>query len=140
MYTHIAISSKDKKNITGHAGKCNHFFVFKVDKNANIIRENLTLEKGNLLHDALHGTNDDHPLFKMDIILTQSVGQSAIDKLESKDIKAYIIRETDPDIAIHKLIKGTLEAMAPAAHQHHHDHGHDHHHGHAGCTCGKHSH
>lgn len=138
MYTHIAISSKDEKNITGHAGKCEHFFVFKVDEKANIIKENLRLEKGNLLHDALHGANDDHPLFEMDIILTQSVGQSAITKLEAKDVKAHIILETDPDIAIHKLIKGTLEAVAPASH--HHDHEHAHEHGHAGCTCGKHKH
>lgn len=138
MYTNIAISAKDQKTITGHAGRCDHFFVFKVDENANIIKENLHLEKGNLLHDALHGANDDHPLFDMDIILTQSLGQEAIKKLAAKNIKAHIILETDPDIAIHKLIKGTLQAVAPG--EHHHDHDHEHHHGHAGCTCGKHNH
>jgi hypothetical protein len=54
-------------------------------------------------------------------------------------VACYKIEETDPDTAIDKLIKGTLEAVAPVSHEksgcncncgggHGHNHGQHHHH------------
>ena len=40
-------------------------------------------------------------------------GNGAIDKLAKYGIACYKIEESDPDIAINKLINGTLEAMSP---------------------------
>lgn len=139
MHTKIAISSQNKKTITGHAGNCNHFFIYTVDTEGNYEKESLKLEKGNTLHDSFQGTAGHNPIFDMDIFLTQSIGKSAIQKLEEKKVRTYIIEESNPETAINKLIEGTLKAFSNEG-QHHHDHehghGHDHGHGHAGCNCG----
>ncbi len=137
MHTIVAVSSQNKKTITGHAGKCHHFYLYNIDEAGHFTKESLTLEKGNSLHDVLHATVKNHPIFDVDILLTQSIGPGAIQKLAAKKVLAYNILETDPDTAIQKLIEGKLQAVANTAHHHHHDH--DHHHGGEGCAnCGAH--
>lgn len=135
MSTTIAISIQKNNTISGHAGKCRRFTVYTVDTEGNYTHELLELNKGEALHDALHGDVQTNAIFDMDILLTQSLGQAAIEKLAIKDVRAYVIKEEDPETAIKKLIDGTLQAHAGAEHQHQgHDHGHNH--GHAGCNCG----
>lgn len=137
MHTTVAISSQNKKTITGHAGKCYHFYIYTIDEDGQYTKESLTLEKGNSLHDVLHATMQSHPIFDVDILLTQSIGPGAIQKLAAKKVSAHNILETDPDTAIQKLIEGTLQAVANVEHHHHHEH--NHHHGEEGCSnCGGH--
>ncbi len=136
MHTKIAISSQDKKTITGHAGKCRNFVIYTVDTEGNYTTKPLNLEKGEALHDSFQGTSQSNPIFDMDIFLTQSIGQGAIEKLATKNVRTYIIEETDPETAINKLIEGTLKAFSNVGHHHDHEHGHDHGQGHAGCNCG----
>jgi predicted Fe-Mo cluster-binding NifX family protein len=138
MLTKIAISSQNKRTITGHAGKCHHFYIYTIDENGNFEKESLTLEKGNALHDSFHGDgNPKNPIFEMDIFLTESIGQGAIQKLTGYGVRTHIIKETDPDTAIKKLIEGTLQAYASTPHEHNHNH--DHQHGEGGCkNCGGH--
>ncbi len=136
MSTKIAVSSQNKKTISGHAGKCRHFFVYTVDEQGNYEKESLQLEKDKTLHVSFQESATDNAIFDMDIFLTQSLGQSAIQKLAAKDVKAYIIQEEDPDTAIKKLIEGTLKAYSNVDHHHEHSHDHGHEHGHAGCNCG----
>ena len=126
MITKIAISSQNKKTVTGHAGRCRNFFIYSVDQEGKYEKESVSFEKDNTLHEGIHTTGK-HPLFDMDIILTLELGQGAIKALESKGVRVYMIQEEDPDTAIKKLIEGTLKAyVAPEAHAH----------GHAGCNCG----
>jgi predicted Fe-Mo cluster-binding NifX family protein len=135
MSTKIAVSSQNKKTITGHAGKCLHFFIYNVNSEGNFEKESLTLEKDNSLHEGIHGINRAHPIFDMDILLTLSIGSGAIQKLATKGVTAYNIQENDPDMAIKLLIEGTLKVYSNHSHSHE-----GHQHGHAGCNCGGHSH
>ncbi len=136
MQTKVAVSSQNKRTITGHAGKCYHFYLYTIAADGTYTKESLELEKGNSLHDVLHGSTQDHPIYKADMLLTQSIGAGAVQKLALKQVAAHNILESDPDTAIQKLIEGTLQAVAPAEHQHNHEH---HHHGGGGCkNCGGH--
>jgi len=70
-------------------------------------------------------------LFDVDILLTRGIGNGLIQKLAGQNVACYKIEEADPDTAIEKLIKGTLEAVAPVSHEK------------SGCNCncrGKHGH
>ena len=137
MQTKVAVSSQNKRTITGHAGKCYHFYIYTIEEDGSYQKESLKLEKGNSLHDVLHGPVENHPIFEMDILLTQSIGQGAVQKLASKNLRAHNIQEEDPDTAIKKLIEGTLQAYASAPHDHSHHHHHHHEHGEGGCSnCG----
>lgn len=136
MITKIAITSQNKRTVTEHAGKCRNFFVYEVDEEGNIKKDMLLLEKEQMLHESLHSEGTENPIFNMNMLLTGSIGQGAVQKLAAKGIRAYIIKETDPDTAIEKLIQGTLQAYANA-HHHHHDNDHEHEgHGGCGCNCG----
>jgi predicted Fe-Mo cluster-binding NifX family protein len=131
MTTKIAISSQDQKTVTGHAGRCQNFFIYTVDQEGKFEKEAVHYEKDNTLHEGIHGTKGEHPLFDMDIILTLDLGQGAISVLETKGVRVYMIQEENPDTAITKLIDGSLKAyVAPEAHSHGHGGG--------GCGCGGH--
>jgi predicted Fe-Mo cluster-binding NifX family protein len=133
MITRVAVASQNKKTITSHAGKCRHFYIYSIDREGNYTKELVDLSKEETLHYTFHedpAANPHNYLYDMDILLTQSIGQGAIQKLALQNVTAYIIQETDPDTAIKKLIEGTLEAFAPVSS----------HKGHASCNCGGHHH
>lgn len=129
MQTKIAITANKKEAITGHAGKCPFFYVYTINSDGKYTKDSLELEKGQRLHDSFSNDSADNPIFEMDMLLTQSLGQGAIEKLASKNVKAYIIQETDPDTAISKLVSGTLKAYVS-------DNEHQHEGGGCNCTCG----
>lgn len=117
----IAVTSQNKKNLTGHAGKCTRFYLFTLDNHQNIIsKELLELPPEKMLHNHLHGPNPDehHPLFEMDVIVTGHMGMGFKNRMEAKGIKALATPEQDIDKAMELLLKGTLPLEEP--HQHHH--------------------
>lgn len=133
MSTKVAVTSQDKKTITGHAGKCRHFYIYTIDTEGNFKKDLIDLSKNETLHHTFHDDPSANPhnyLYDMDIILTQSMGQGAINRLATQNVTVYAIQETDPEIAIKKLIEGTLEAFAPVSN----------HKSHTSCNCGGHHH
>lgn len=133
MYTKVAITSQDKKTITGHAGKCRNFYIYTIDKKGKFEKDLINLTNEETLHHAFQddsSSKSNNYLYDMDIILTQSMGQGAILKLASQNVTVYTIQETDPEVAIKKLIEGTLEAYAPVSN----------HKSHTSCNCGGHHH
>ena len=129
MSTKVAITSQNKKTITGHAGKCRHFYIYTIDTEGNFEKELIDLAKDETLHHTFHDDPSPNPhnyLYDMDIILTESMGQSAVVKLATQNVTVYSIQETDPELAIKKLIEGTLEAFAPVSN----------HKSHTSCNCG----
>lgn len=143
--TKVAITSEDKQTVSGHVGMCNHFFIYEIDENGTIEKKSLSLNENQILRYTFHedpSENPTNPLFEVDILLANGLGQGAVNNLAAHNVKAHSIREVDPDIAIQKLIDGTLEAYAVGHHNHkegeagcncgghHHDHDHGHHHHH----------
>lgn len=135
MKTIVAVTAQNRKTIFDHAGKCRNFLIYTIDNNVIVTEKLLELSEEETLHHFFHQENSDtnatSSLFDIDILLTRGIGEGAIQKLAMQNVVCYKIKETDPDIAINKLINGTLEAMSPVSHdksgcgcncggQHHH--------------------
>ena len=142
MSTRVALSSNKTGKIVGHAGKCKRFLIYDIEQDGQYTKSEIELTEEQQLHNLLHSESSeigDNPILNTNILLTQSIGQGAINNLAAKfNIAAYIIKEDDPDEAIEKLVQGRLQAYAQAEHDHHHHHHHDHDHDHGegGCGCG----
>jgi len=128
MKTTVAITSQNKKTITKHAGECRNYLIYTIEKDLVSGKKVIELQDNEILKYTFHEDKSENPknlLFDVDILLTGSIGQGGINKLANQNVTAYIIEEKDPDIAIDKLIKGTLEAFSPVSHKkggcnHHH--------------------
>lgn len=119
MKTIVAVASQNKKIIFEHAGKCRNFIIYTIN-NSNIDHiKILELSKEETLHNMSHSASNTikETLLGADILLTRGVGNGLIQKLARQNVACYKIEETDPDTAIHKLISGTLEAVAPVSHE-----------------------
>ncbi|MCK5639000.1 MAG: hypothetical protein KAH67_09820 [Flavobacteriaceae bacterium] len=131
MKSIVAITSQNKKTITKHAGECRNYLLYTIENDIVKDKKILELQDNEILKYTFHEDKSSNPknlLFDVDILLTGSIGPGGVNKLAIQNVTAYVIKEKDPDIAIEKLINGTLEALAPVSHGHgHHHHGH---HGH----------
>lgn len=130
MITKVAITSEDKSTISGHIGKCNHFFVYEIDDNGSFTKSSLELNENQILHYSFHedpSPEPQNPLFEMNMILANDLGEGAVNNLARQRVAAHQIMEQDPDEAIKKLVEGTLQAYRVGDH---------HHHGGGGCGCG----
>lgn len=134
MKSLIAITSQNKKTITKHAGECKNYLIYTIDDKVITNKSVLELSEKETLHNAFHhGSNENSKsiLFEVDILLAGSIGKGAINLLANKNVTAFIVNEKDPDLAVEKLLNGTLETIAPACNEsngcgHHHDHLHHH--------------
>ena len=130
MKTVVAITSQNKKTVTKHAGECRNYLVYTIDNDSIIDKKVLELQDNEILKYTFHEDKSANPknlLFDVDFLLTGSIGHGGVNKLAKQNVTAYIIKEKDPEIAIDKLMKGTLEAFAPVSHNkggcgHHHHH------------------
>lgn len=123
---HIAVSSQNFRQVTGHAGHARRFLVFKVgDANSVDLVDRLDLPK----ELAIHGFDDrqPHPLYNVDVLITGGAGEGFKRRLAMRGVRVVATGETDPETAVKDFLTGTLKA--PEAHDHE---GHE---GHEGCGC-----
>ena len=115
MKTIVAVTFQNKKTVSSHAGKCRTYLIYTIHNSMVESKKLLELTIKETLHSFFHNENSTkrHILFESDILLTKGIGNGAIEKLAKNGVACYKIEESDPDIAIEKLINGTLEAMAP---------------------------
>ncbi len=120
MKTIVAVTAQNRKTIFEHAGKCRNFLIYTIKNNVIATKKLLELSKEETLHHFFHQEKDNNStassLFDIDILLTKGIGEGAIQKLAKQNVACYIIKETDPDTAINKLISGTLETVSPVSH------------------------
>ena len=120
----IAVSSQNKSNVTGHAGKASRFWIYNVDANTKEIlsKEMVELKREDILHMRFHESTDpyaSHPVFDTDIVITGGAGQGFVAKMARANVPVAITPEQDPDEAVKKLMNNSLETVAPHV-QHHH--------------------
>ena len=115
MKTIVAVTFQNKKTIFNHTGKCRNYLIYTLKDSIIESRRLLELSINETLHSFFHREEDmkKHILFESDILLTKGIGNGAIEKLAKYGVACYKIEESDPDLAINKLINGTLEAMSP---------------------------
>lgn len=120
----IAVSSQNKLNITGHAGKASRFWIYDVDEEAGkVVSKNLIeLERADILHMRFHESTDpyaEHPVLASDVVITGGAGQGFIVKMAKANVQVAITLEKNPDTAVTKLMNNVLETISPEAHHHH---------------------
>ncbi len=120
----IAVASQNRKDVTGHAGRCRRFWVYTIENDEVTAKELLELTPDQIFHGSLH--NAPSPLDGTDVLISGGMGEGLVRRLAVKNIQGVITSETNPDAAVTAYLDGTLATMAP--HSHHHDHDHGHHH------------
>jgi predicted Fe-Mo cluster-binding NifX family protein len=129
MKQRIAVTSQNRKTITGHAGKCRKFWVYAVEGQAVWDKHLLELAIEQTFHESGHAAP--HPLDGVNVLICGGMGQGLQSRLKQKGILAVATAETDPDRAVAAWLAGSLVELAPdAEHGHDHDHGQGHGHGH----------
>lgn len=119
----IAVSSQNKIQVTGHAGKTSRFWIFTVDASKKTIlgQELVELPKEDILHIRFHESEQpyaEHPIFKVDVLLTGGAGQGFVNRLATQQVEVLITNEQDPETAVLKYLSGDLEVHQPHVHQH----------------------
>ena len=115
MINLIAITCHNKKDISGHAGACRNYLIYKIIGNIIVAKDLIELSVEEALHNTFHNPveNPSHPLFKVNILLTGGIGIGGINRLKHYKVDAFIVAETNPDVAVKKLLNGTLIYLDP---------------------------
>lgn len=112
----IALSFQDGKTISGHAGRCTKFLVYDIQENNYVSRSILEIDEERTIHNVLHDLMlpfMDHPIFNMDVIISNSMCNGFIKKMRIKGIEAVPTEEVEPDRAVQMYLSGELEALMP---------------------------
>ncbi|HUW50772.1 MAG TPA: NifB/NifX family molybdenum-iron cluster-binding protein [Sulfuricella sp.] len=120
----IAITSQNRKTITGHAGKCRKFWIYEIDDKKIVGKTLLELTLEQSFHESHAG--GPHPLDGTNVLITGGAGQGLMRRLSNMGIQGLVTPETDPDSAVAAFLDGTLKLGLA---EHHEGHG-EHHHGH----------
>ena len=129
----IAVASQNRKEVTGHAGRCRKFWIYRIENGQVTDKSLLELPKEkSFLESDHHGP---HPLDPVRVLITGGMGEGMTRRLARKGIVGVATREIDPDRAVVGYLDGSL---APAAlggihseqihpvHAHPHGRAHDH--------------
>nr|VFK64101.1 MAG: Predicted Fe-Mo cluster-binding protein, NifX family [Candidatus Kentron sp. TUN] len=126
----IAVTSQNRREVTGHAGKCRKFLIYDVvEGSPGEIKgkELLELPKEQSLHEH-RGTS--HPVLdSVQVLISGGMGEGMRRRLAGHGIRGVITQEIDPDKAVHAFLDGSLVEVASAhgCSGGHHDHHHDDH-------------
>lgn len=123
----IAVCSQNRKEVTGHAGKCRKFWIFNIENDSVTRKELVELPIEQSLHELGHNHTDPafvHPAFAADVLIAGGMGFGLFNRLQMNGTRGVVTPEKDPDKAVEDFLNGTLTEEAPHAH----GHGHDHHH------------
>jgi predicted Fe-Mo cluster-binding NifX family protein len=118
----IAVTSQNRKIVTGHAGKCRKFWIYEAAGGVISGKTLLELPLEQSFH-ASHG--GPHPLDDVDVLICGGMGQGLVNRLQAMGIEGLVTTETDPDHAVASYLAGSLPLGMPESHS-----GHEHHHGH----------
>jgi predicted Fe-Mo cluster-binding NifX family protein len=117
----IAVTSQNRKTITGHAGKCRKFWIFDIEGKQITARNLLELPIEQSFHESSH--EQPHPLDDVNVLICGGMGQGMQNRLKQKNILAVATSESDPETAVAAWLAGSLVEIDPEAHDHDHDHG-----------------
>jgi len=123
----IAVSSQNRKTVTGHAGKCRKFWVYATDGTEVLDKTLLELPLDQSFH-ASHG--QPHPLDAVNVLICGGMGPGLVNRLKARGIQGLVTTETDPDNAVAAYLAGKLPLGELESHGEGQDHHHEHHHGH----------
>jgi predicted Fe-Mo cluster-binding NifX family protein len=121
----IAVSSQNRREITGHAGRCRKFWIYEIEDQQTKGKELLELPKEQSFHES--SPQSAHPLDDVTVMISGGMGQGMLRRLAAKGIIGIITEEKEPDSAVKAYLAGRLQSVG-AGEGCHHGHAHDHHH------------
>jgi|SRR5690554_6006884 len=98
----IAVTSQNRRAVTGHAGRCRRFWIFTVEDGAITDKTLLELSKEESFHDS--DGSAPHPLDEVDVLLTGGMGSGLAQCLARKEIRALVTQAEDPDEAVQAFL------------------------------------
>lgn len=106
----IAVSSQNRRTITGNAGRCRRFWVYEIRKNRV---DGKTLRELTLKETLLSSLPDkDHPLGDVHVMLTGEVSPFLYQRLQYGGIRPFVTEESDPDEAVRLLLEKIAQHQA----------------------------
>lgn len=120
----IAVTSQNRKTITGHAGKCRKFWIYEIVDKKVVDKTLLELALEQSFHES-HAAGP-HPLDGTDVLICGGAGQGLIRRLNNMGIQGLVTAETDPDSAVAAYLNGTLKLGQAESHEGHGEHHHAH--------------
>lgn len=103
----VAVTSQDFHKVSGHAGRCRRFLIFRVGPDGQPwLTEKLDLPAEQAVH--TWGDADGHPVYGVDALLSASAGDGFVQKLARRGIDVGLTSERDPVRAVADYAAGTL--------------------------------
>ena len=103
----IAITSQDKKRVTGRAGKCQYFWVYEIVSGEVHNKHCLYVPKAEIF-DHCDFIHKGHSLDGVSVLITHSMGEKLQRRLKKIGIMGLVTKERDPDEVIHHFLNGSL--------------------------------
>ncbi len=122
MIMKIAVASQNRKEITGHTGRCRKFWIYQIENEAVTGKELLELPKEQSFHES--SPLEPSPLDNVQVLIAGGMGSGLARRLQERNIRALITKETDPDQAVKDFLSGTLKTEPFEPHEHGHIHEH----------------
>lgn len=119
----IAVTSQNRRTVTGHAGRCRRFKLF--DPSTGEETGGFELPLTDVLHEA--DPVPGHPLAQAGILITGGAGPGLRQRLARYGIDVYLTTTESPQDAVREFLSGKPSAVG-ATGGCNHEHGHDHHH------------
>ena len=116
----IAVASQNRKEITGHTGRCRKFWIYQIENDVIATKELLELPKEQSFHES--SPLEPSPLDHVQVLIAGGMGSGLVRRLQEKNIQALITKETNPDQAVNDFLNGTLKTEPPEPHEHGHKH------------------
>ena len=118
----IAVASQNRKEITGHADRCRKFWIYQIENDAIAIKELLELPKEQSFHES--SPLEPSPLDHVQVLIAGGMGSGLARRLQERNIRALITKETNPDQAVKDFLNGALKIEPFEPHEHEHEHKH----------------
>jgi len=93
----IAITSPNAKTIAGHAGKSPGYLIYEIENN-NVTKSHIRLSKEQVFKNFSGplSKTPEHPLYGINVFITQSLGEGLSNRLTQDNIKVYTTAEKIP--------------------------------------------
>lgn len=110
----IAVASQNRRNVTGHAGKCRRFWIYAIEDGAVKDKQLLELPREQSFFE--YRGPEPHPLQGACALITGGMGEGLMRRLAGMGIEGIVTPETDPDQAVAAYLAGTLAHGLPEVH------------------------
>lgn len=102
----IAVASQNRKQVTGHTGRCRRFWIYEAEAGKVLSKVLLELP----IDQSFHAISPQaaHPLDGVQVLITGGMGEGLVARLARMGIEGLITPESDPDRAVALFLAGNL--------------------------------